>query len=266
MKKSILIYQVVFLYLVLFFAGCQKEISPTTNEDRNTETRSTPDLNIQFENLLVTGCCFSVTIRTTIDENHPSLLNKLFLIKNGLFIKLLIQGPEDEWTEDPNQPGSYTYSFTDCLESSGTYSIYSSRILEEGGALLNIDITDCHTEKCLYYLCWEDFAMHFRYFTGITVSNNNQTDLIIFDAILSPGGYSLLYQSILTQFPLQTEGPIWTGVLDKYHGNIDCFKAGIEEIPGLFFSESSHRIVSIHGLDEFFMPLPPVYFNSMCEE
>ncbi len=267
MKKSNLIYQVIFLYLFLFLASCQKEVHPAIEAEKNTENRSTPDLNIQFENLTVIGCCFSVTIRTTIDENHPTLLNKLFLFRNGQFISLLIQGPADEWTQDPNQPGSYTYDYANCLETNGNFTIYSNKNPEEGGALLHFDITDCHPEKCLYYLCWEDFAMHFRYFTGITVSNNNQTDFIVFyPEILSPGGYTQLYQVIKTQFPLQTEGPIWMGNLQSNHENIDCFKAGIEEIPGLFISESNYRIVSIHGLDHFFMPLPPVYFNSLCEE
>ncbi len=36
--------------------------------------------------------------------------------------------------------------------------------------------------------------------------------------------------------------------------------------PGLFFSKANYRIVSMHGLDQFFMPLPPVFFNRICAE
>jgi len=268
MKKSILIYQVVFLYLVLFFAGCQKEINPTINEDRNTESRSTPELNIQFENLIVTGCCFSITIRTTIDENHPSLLNKLSLYKNGQYLKLLIQGPQDVWTEDPNQPGSFTFTFTDCLESSGTYSINSNKTPEEGGALLNIDITDCHPEKCLYYLCWEDFAMHFRFFTGITVSHNNNENYYPFqDPLLSPGGYQNVVDAILAELNDDDQfNPDWEGTFTKEYENIDCTKGGTSPTKGIFFSNSNYRFVSFHGLNEFNQPVHPVNFNTICPE
>ncbi len=37
-------------------------------------------------------------------------------------------------------------------------------------------------------------------------------------------------------------------------------------LPELIMFESIYLIVSIHGLNEFELPLPPVNFNTICPE